>query len=177
MQFPPADMTPHHYPMLGVGTGIKLKDYAHFSYLIVHNGRRFLSSYAIGPMKADHVGTAWVPDGEYVEIVIGIRPPSRSAANRIFSDIYRLGKWQEEMYPEARAFYSAVPAELETIRGLDKTRYVYAFFQAGVTGFRNGFNPFYPKPVIPLMIRKSPESGRRHLVRNDNNESKHNSLS
>jgi CubicO group peptidase (beta-lactamase class C family)/pimeloyl-ACP methyl ester carboxylesterase len=145
--FTPVDETPGHNPMLGGGARTSLQDYANFLNMISNNGmykgKRILSAVIIKQMQADHVGSAKVNAGEFVENVRG----------SLRKDIYGLGEWREEVNAKGEAVLISSPSWAGAYPWIDKVNHVYGFFLARVSVMKKGFSSFYASPVLPLLVR------------------------
>jgi len=145
--FTPVDETPGHNPMLGGGARTSLQDYANFLNMISNNGmykgKRILSAVIIKQMQADHVGSAKVNAGEFVENVRG----------SLRKDIYGLGEWREEVNAKGEAVLISSPSWAGAYPWIDKVNHVYGFFLARVSDMKKGFSSFYASPVLALLVR------------------------
>jgi len=146
--FTPVDETPGHNPMLGGGARTSLQDYMNFLNMISNNGickgKRVLSVKAIKQMQADHVGSAKVNAGEFVEKVRG----------SLHKDIYGLGEWREEVTAKGEAALISSPSWAGAYPWIDKANHVYGFFLTRVSNIKNGFSPFFASPVLSVMVRE-----------------------
>ncbi len=151
--FTPVNLEPGHAPMLGGGARTTLEDYANFISMISNDGmfqgRRILSEKSIAYMEADHVGSARVERGEFVERVRG----------KTHRGIYGLGEWREELNEQGQAVLISSPSWAGAYPWIDKTNNVYGFFLTHIdVSAANGFSGFYASPILATMVRQSLEA-------------------
>ena len=149
--FIPVDETPGHNPMLAGGARTALQDFVNFLSMIENNGvfegKRILSIEAIEAMQADHIGSAKVNAGEFVE----------NARGSLRKDIYGLGEWREEVNENGKATLISSPSWAGAYPWVDRKNNVYGFFLARVNvekANREEFSSFYSSPVLSSMVRK-----------------------
>lgn len=145
--FTPVSKVGGQSPMLGGGARTRLQDYANFLNMInnngVFNGKRILSAKAIAAMQADQVADTKVNPNEFVEHV---RKDTRTS-------IYGLGEWREEVDAKGNTILISSPSWAGAYPWIDKKNHIYGFLLARVAQQKNGFNPFYSSPVLPMMVR------------------------
>lgn len=149
-RFTPVDDGEGHAPMLGGGARGTLNDYGNFLSMVSHHGvfrgRRILSESAIRQMEADHVGSATVHRGEFVERVRG----------GTHTGIYGLGLWREELDTQGQAVLISSPSWAGTYPWIDRANNIYGIFLTHVDTAKanpDGFSGFTASPILATMTR------------------------